>query len=203
MDQEKAKERKEKQLALIFDMDGVIIDNHAYHMEAWLQFAKKNDLHLSETEYKQKINGRTIGEIIRIFFPEEHNPDTIQKLGNEKEQYYRSLYFYKRKLMDGLIPLLKACKLQHIPCGIGSSAPPENISFIIEHFQIKKYFRSIVDGSNVTNGKPHPEVYLKVAKGLGISPEKCVVFEDALSGIQAAKNAGMKTIGSSNNPSRT
>ena len=184
-----------KERALIFDMDGVIIDNHIYHMEAWILFAKKYGLHLSEEEYKQKINGRTMGEIINLFFPLESNPDTIKKLGNEKEQCYRDLYFYKRKLMDGLFSLLKECKQKHIPCGIGSSAPPENISFIIEHFQIRKYFQSTVNGNQVVKGKPNPEVYLKVAKEIGISPEKCVVFEDALSGIQAAKSAGMKTIG--------
>lgn len=184
-----------KPAALLFDMDGVIVDNHYYHLQAWMEFSKRHGFHLDETEYKRHINGRTIAATMSHFFPEESDPYKITALGNEKEEIYRELYRPHQQPLKGLITFLELTTEAGISVGVGSSAPPANITFTLDGLGLRKYFKAIVNGSEVKTGKPDPEVYLKLADKLGAKAGDCIVLEDALSGIEAGKRAGAKVIG--------
>ncbi len=180
---------------LLFDMDGVIVDNHKYHLGAWIEFSKRHGFDLNEEEYKRHINGRTIVATMSHFFPAIKNRDEIMKLGNEKEEIYREIYRAHQKPVEGLVDFLEEAQSAGIKIGVGSSAPPENIVFTLDGLDLRKYFRVIVNGSEVSTGKPHPEVYLKLAEKLGVDPRSSIVLEDALSGIEAGRASGAKVIG--------
>lgn len=181
-------------LGVIFDMDGVIVDNHHYHYKAWQAMFEKYRLDISELQYMENINGRTLPEILAYIFKKEITQDELSRYGNEKESLYRELYRSDIVPVKGLPEFLNALKAEDIPVAVGTSSTQENIDFTLELTALRKYFDRIIDGSMVTQGKPNPQVYLKAAKTLALPAEKCVVFEDALSGIEAAKRAGCKVI---------
>lgn len=112
----------------------------------------------------------------------------------EKEALYRKIYKPFIKPVEGLIPFLEILKKMNIPIGMATSGIQVNIDFMFEHIPIEKYFKVIVNSAHIQNGKPHPEIYLKTASLLSISPENCLVFEDAAVGIKSAKAAGMKVV---------
>ncbi len=176
-------------------MDGVIVDNHPFHMKAWLQFFADHDIPMTEEEYKQQINGRPLADIIPRYFGKEYTPEMSQKLGEEKETAYREIYKDDIVPTPGLVAFLEMLEEKNIPKAIATSAPPSNVEFTLGSTGLKKYFPIITDDSMITKGKPDPEVYLKSAEQLHTPPERCIVFEDAILGIQAGKNAGMKVVG--------
>lgn len=183
-----------KTLAIIFDMDGVIVDNHQYHLRSWLSFFERNGIQMTETEYKEKVNGRVMHTVLPTILGRSLSPDEIRTLGEQKETEYRDLYRSEIEPTPGLVDFLQELQQQDIPRAIATSAPPSNVDFTLEGTQLRKYFPVIVDDTMVTTGKPDPEVYLKSAEQLGMPPEQCVVFEDAILGIQAGKNAGMPVV---------
>lgn len=189
-------------IALLFDMDGVIVDNHEFHLKSWLGFFEKHDIKISEEEYKAKINGRTMENIIPKLFGRDMSHEEIWEIGEEKEALYRELYRPHIKPTEGLITFLSEVVKQGILRTVSTSAPPANVDFTLKHTGLRSYFPTIIDSTMVTHGKPDPEVYLKSAEALGMEPSQCVVFEDAILGIQAGKNAGMKVVGVATTHSR-
>ncbi|WP_258104926.1 HAD family phosphatase [Marinoscillum sp. MHG1-6] len=184
----------EKEIGLIFDMDGVIVDNHEFHFLAWQQLASKRGISISEEFYRENMNGRTIDELVRVVFQLEVSKEEAREIGREKEETYRELYREKRTAMKGLIPFLEAAKDLEIPMIVGTSAPYENVTYTLDDLDLRKYFLGVVDDSMVAKGKPDPEVYLKCASAIDRDPANCIVFEDAVSGIKAGKSAGAKVI---------
>ncbi len=184
-----------KQIAIIFDMDGVIVDNHHYHLKSWLSFFDKYHISMSEEEYKKQINGRTMEEILPKLMNRELSPAEITRYGEEKEALYRALYQDSIAPTPGLQAFLLELEEKRIPKAVATSAPPVNVKFTLENTQLASLFPVVVDDTMVSRGKPDPEVYLTTAKKLDIPPSQCVVFEDALLGIQAGKRAGMKVVG--------
>ncbi|MEQ9438335.1 MAG: HAD family phosphatase [Cyclobacteriaceae bacterium] len=182
-------------IALLFDMDGVIVDNHQFHLKSWLAFFEKYEITMSEQEYKAKVNGRTMSAILPDLLNREMSEEEIHEIGEEKEALYRQMYQPYIKPTPGLVSFLGDLSRQQILRTVSTSAPPENVDFTLKHTGLRSYFPTIIDATMVTQGKPHPEVYLKSAEALGVKPEYCVVFEDAILGIQAGKNAGMKVVG--------
>lgn len=180
--------------AVIFDMDGVIVDTNSYHKISLKQFCEKYGYRLNEEDLISKIYGRTNNEWIRNIFgplPKEK----ILELGEEKEAMFRALYKDVIKPLSGLDSFLKELEDRSIPKAIGTSAPRSNVDFVLEHTHLRKYFTTILDQSDVEHGKPNPEIYLKVAKRLGFPPQQCIVFEDSLSGVESAQRAGAKVVG--------
>lgn len=180
--------------AVIFDMDGVIVDTNPYHKISLKQFCEKYGYRLNEEDLIGKIYGRTNNEWIRNIFgplPKER----ILELGEEKEAMFRALYKDVIKPLSGLDNFLKELEDRSIPKAIGTSAPRSNVDFVLEHTHLRKYFTTILDQSDVEHGKPNPEIYLKVAHRLGFSPQQCIVFEDSLSGVESAQRAGAKVVG--------
>ncbi|WP_258097868.1 HAD family hydrolase [Marinoscillum pacificum] len=190
------------QIGLIFDMDGVIVENHQYHYLAWQKIAAKHGITIDEVFYREKMNGRTLKKLMKVVFEREMSDEEAKSIGLEKEAIYRDLYKDHRKPTTGLIKFLEEAKEKGIPMAVGTSAPKENVEFTLDDLDLRKYFVGVVDDSMVVHGKPDPEVYLKGAELVNRKPEDCIVFEDAVSGIQAGKDAGSKVIGLATSHSR-
>lgn len=180
--------------AVIFDMDGVIVDNATYHFEAWQEACARHGITLTSERYQNELNGRTMSDTLRILFERDLTQEEIRAFEKEKEAKYRELYGPYIKPVPGLIKLLEELKEKSIPTAVATSAPPENVDFTLDGTQTRSFFQSIIDASMVSQGKPHPEVYLRSAEALETDPQRCIVFEDAIMGIQAGKNAGMKVV---------
>ena len=181
--------------AIIFDLDGTLIDNNAYHIEAWKVFYDKIGKPFSKEEYTNNINGRINSDIFNYIFDSNLNTELLENYSTEKETLYRELYKPHIKAIDGLIDFLEELEKANIPKAIATSGLVPNINFMFEHVPIKKYYAEIIDASQVTKGKPHPEIFLKAATAVNANPKNCVAFEDSIAGIRSAKAAGMKVVG--------
>jgi beta-phosphoglucomutase len=183
-----------EKFAVIFDMDGVIIDSNPYHKEAWLQFAEKYKVELKEEEVPEKIFGKTNTTALRDVFQREFSPEENEKLGEEKEAIYRELHEKDLAPIEGLRSFLEMLKQHQIPMAVATNAPVSNVNFIMDKTGLRHYFKIVIDSSSVKHGKPDPEIYLKSAEKLGVPPERCIVMEDSVPGAEAGIRAGMKVI---------
>jgi len=181
-------------MAFIFDMDGVIVDNHEWHLKAFIEFGKKYNKKITREGFG-KYFGCTNSVIMKSLFGETISEAEIKAFADEKEDIYRNLYKPFIRPVDGLPAFLEFASSNGIPVGLATSAPEQNVEFTLEYTGLKKYFNAITDSSMVTLGKPDPQVYLVTAGKLGVHPSECIVFEDSVPGIMAAKNAGMHVIG--------
>jgi beta-phosphoglucomutase family hydrolase len=180
--------------AVIFDLDGTLIDNNSYHIEAWKVFYDKIGKPFSKEDYMQNINGRVNSDIFNYIFSTTLSPEMIEMYSNEKEAMYRELYKSHIKPVNGLIDFLEELEKEKIPKAIATSGLSPNINFMFEHVPIKKYYADVIDASKITKGKPHPEIFLKAADAVHANPKNCIAFEDSVAGIRSAKAAGMKVI---------
>lgn len=184
-----------KKFAVLFDMDGVIVDTNPAHKKAILKFCSRYDKNLSDEDMKKFIWGRTNKEWIRHLFGEGISDAQLKIYADEKELLFRTIYEPDVKLLNGLEQFLKMLEENNIPKAIGTSAPRANVDFIFKHTGIEKYFDTVLDERAVTIGKPNPEIYLKAATALNFDPVDCIVIEDSLAGIESGKRAGCKVIG--------
>jgi beta-phosphoglucomutase-like phosphatase (HAD superfamily) len=191
-----------KKFGIIFDMDGVIVDNHEFHFKAWQKMCEKYGKPLDHEAYRDHMNGRTLNEVVEYIFDEPMTKEKVREIGMEKEELYRKLYQPYLTPTMGLLKLLGDAWDAGIPMIVGTSAPQPNVHFTIEGLGIGHYFKDILDERAVTKGKPNPEIYQKCAKAAGLSNSDCVVIEDAISGIKAGKAAGSKVIGVASSHSR-
>ncbi len=180
--------------AVIFDLDGTLIDNNAYHIEAFRAFYDKIGKPFTLDEYKQHINGRVNREIFNYVFNTTLTPEKVEEYTNEKEGLYRELYGAHIKPITGLIDFLTELEAAKIPKAVATSGIIPNINFMFEHIPIRNYFFSVIDSTQITHGKPHPEIFLKAAVSVNAVSSECIAFEDSLPGIQSAKAAGMKVV---------
>ncbi|GAB4046552.1 HAD family hydrolase [Spirosoma litoris] len=180
--------------AALFDMDGVLIDNANFHINAWLQFAQQHNRPLTKDQYLENINGRVSADAMAYVFQRPISPGELIVLTEEKEAIYRELYRPHLQPAPGLLGFLTALKAQHVKLAVGTSAPESNVVFTLDGLPLRPYFDAIVDASMVHKGKPDPEIYLTAANRVGVEPARCVVFEDAFAGIEAGLRAGMKVI---------
>jgi beta-phosphoglucomutase family hydrolase len=180
--------------ALILDMDGVIIDSNPLHREAWRVYNRRFGLETTE-EMFSRMYGKRNDEIIRDFYGRGLPEKEVENRGAEKEHLYRELM--AGRIEEFLVPGLREFLSRHAeaPLGVGTNAEPANVDFVLDSAGIRRYFRVVVDGHQVTHPKPHPEVYLTVAALLERQPADCIVFEDSHSGVQAALAAGMRVVG--------
>ena len=177
----------------IFDMDGTMVDNMMVHHRAWQRKLAEIGLELSLEEVRQSIHGIN-EEIIERLFGDRFTPDERRRIAGEKEAAYRDIFLPELKLLDGLDAFLQAAHALQTPMGIGTAAPRENVDFVLDNLHLRPLFRAVIDAKLVTKGKPDPEVFLKVAEGLALAPEQCLVFEDSPTGAEAARRAGMPAI---------
>jgi beta-phosphoglucomutase family hydrolase len=177
----------------IFDFDGVIVDSHPVHVRAWKEFLASAGKTVSEEQLQFVLDGRTRNDILRHFLGEM---DDVQmaEYGLRKEQYFRNEAAHVRTA-EGLLDFLEFLQSEQLALAVASSGSRSRIHFLLQRFGLTKYFREVVTGDQVEQGKPHPAVFLKAALQLGIDPAELIVFEDAVSGVKAARSAGMKCIG--------
>ncbi|MES2733399.1 MAG: HAD family phosphatase [Bacteroidota bacterium] len=181
--------------AVLFDMDGVIVDSNPYHKLAFQAFLKQYNISLTDDELKIHVYGRTNQEGMPFIFQRELSSEELLERANEKEAMFRDIYQTDIAPVNGLIPFLQRLRTHHIPTAVGTAAPTANLNFILDALDIRPYFDALLDSSYVTRGKPDPEIYLKAAAKLGVEPANCIVIEDSLAGVLAGLNAGMKVIG--------
>ena len=179
--------------AYIFDMDGTMIDNVPYHIKAWKEFSRKYGNELSERDivgwmgmtnraYQERILGRKVDDA------------ESSRMSEEKEVIYRELYRPHMRPAPGLTRLLDLATAKGVRLAVASGAPKDNINFILDGLGLRRYFPVLVDDSTYSRGKPDPECFLTAARMLGVEPKDCIVFEDAVKGVQAGKAAGMEVI---------
>lgn len=175
-------------------MDGVIVDSNPFHKIALKQFCRAHGHDLTEEELREKIYGRRNQDwLINVFG--HLDTENMKSYADEKEALFRKVYDKDIKPVDGLPAFLKKLSDLRIPLAIATSAPRANVDFTLLKTGLGHYFKTILDDTYVSKGKPYPEVYLKTAKALNYKPQNCVVFEDSLAGVEAAKKAGCKVVG--------
>lgn len=180
---------------VIFDMDGVLVNNMSVHFRAFAAMAERYNLTAEQGVDFSHLNGRGNDDIINALFPPHIVAEKgVEALAQEKEALYREIYAPTIAPVAGLRELLQGLRERGLRCAVGSSGPRVNVDFVLEKCDIEPFFEVRISGDMVTRCKPDPEIFLTAASRLGLQPEECLVFEDANSGIAAAKAAGMKVI---------
>ena len=183
--------------ACLFDLDGVLVDTAKYHYLAWRRLA--NELGFEFTEYDNErlkgisrmasleilleIGGKTFDEVTKLALTEKKNAWYVEYIAK----------IHESEILPGVENFLKSLRQAGIKTALGSVS--KNAMTILKGINLLQYFDAIIDGTKVVNAKPDPEVFLKGAQELGVAPENCVVFEDAIAGIEAAHSAGMHAVG--------
>ena len=180
-------------LALIFDLDGVIVDSMPVHERAWRQYLES--LGLDAGDIPARMHGRRNDEIVRDFLGDEVDRQTVLAHGAAKERLFRNML--REQLRQHLVPGIAEFldRISGAPIALATNAERANIDFTLDGAGLRPYFDAIVDGSEVARPKPAPDVYLRAAELLNIPPRNCVVFEDSPVGVASALAAGMRVVG--------
>ena len=182
-------------MGAIFDWDGVVIDSSSHHEESWERLAAETGFALPPDHFKKGF-GMKNAFIIPKLLKWTEAPDDVLRLSLRKEELYRDVVVERGIApLPGVTGWLDELRRYGIPCAIGSSTERLNIDTILRVLGIGHYFSAIVSADDVSHGKPDPEVFLTAAQRIEREPARCVVFEDALVGIEAAHRGGMKVIG--------
>lgn len=179
-------------LAVIFDMDGVLVDSYHAHFESWKHVYSELDVEYTDAMFAADF-GRTSRDIL-VHKLGDVTDAKVRELDDRKEAYYREIIRANFPTMDGAADLVHALADAGFKLAVGSSGPPENVALVLEMFSGGARFKAAVTGVDVTRGKPDPQVFLLAAERLGIPPADCAVVEDAVHGITAARRAGMTAI---------
>jgi beta-phosphoglucomutase len=183
--------------ACIFDLDGVIVDTAKYHFIAWKALAEELGFEFT-VEDNERLKGvsrmsslEILLEIGGLQFSEPEKRTMAEKKNSLYVTYIEEMT--PEEILPGVPQLLKELRDTGIKIALGSAS--KNSPMILDRIQLTEMFDAVVDGNSITEAKPNPEVFLKGAEWLGVLPENCVVFEDAIAGIEAARNAGMCCVG--------
>ncbi|MDJ1483783.1 HAD family phosphatase [Cytophagaceae bacterium YF14B1] len=183
----------EKKFGLIFDMDGTMVDNMMVHHHAWQKKLAEVGLELTLDEVVANCHGKNDDILVRLF-GDKYTFEERDRISSDKEARYREIFLSQLKLVEGLPELLEEAYQAGIPMGIGTAARFENVDYVLDNLNIRHYFKAVVVDRDVTNGKPDPEVFFKVADQMEVPYANCLVFEDSPTGAKTARNAGMKAI---------
>lgn len=177
-------------------MDGVIVDTNPHHRIAWREYYQRNGKTLSDDDFIQYVSGKHNSDIVaHLFANQTLTLDEVVRLSNEKEALFRELYSPVITPVFGLVDFLKALKEAGIRTAVATSAPVENLDFVVNALGIRSYFDALLNESMVSHPKPDPEIYQKAMEMLGVEPGDSVIFEDSMTGIQAAKASGAYVVG--------
>lgn len=184
--------------AVIFDMDGVIVDSEPSHKKVFEKILKNLNLEISEEEYLSFI-GTSNTHMWTILKKNYDLKETIEELvSNQIKENIEDFRRSNEKPIPGIVDLLKKLKNNDISTAVASSSPTEGIKLVLEKFRIEDYFDNILSGENLKRGKPAPDIFLMTANKLNVEPKHCVVIEDSENGVKAARSAGMRCIGFQN-----
>jgi len=183
--------------AIIFDLDGVIVDTARYHFSAWQRLAHEMGIDFTEVENEQLKGVSRVDSLKKIlkWGRIEKTEDEQVILCERKNDWYKESIadMQPSELLPGVADFLASCLADNLKIGIGSAS--KNTPTVLKAVGIYDMFGAIIDGNSVINGKPHPEVFLKGCNQLGVEPAKTIVFEDAFAGVTAAKSGGMLAVG--------
>jgi beta-phosphoglucomutase len=181
------------QMGVIFDLDGVLVDTGWAHKQSWYDLAEKEGFDMSD-DFFYKTFGMRNDLIIPMLAGQGASSEEVERLSQWKEERYREIIAEKLTLPSGVGELLNDLKGSGFLMAVGSSAPKANLDLVLERVKIRNYFDACVTGEEVVEGKPAPETFVKAAQKLGLSPDCCVVVEDAVQGVEAGKAAGMPVV---------
>jgi beta-phosphoglucomutase len=188
--------------AVIFDLDGVLVDTYRTHFDSWQMLCRQWDLSMTESQFAATF-GRTTREVVAEFWSaRQFSPAEVEAIDIRKEALFRDRLRRNFPVMDGAVKLIDDLQQSGVALAIGSSAPPDNVWLSLDLLNRRGAFASVVTGADVSLGKPDPEVFLRAAEQLSVRPRSCVVIEDAPAGVSAALAAGMKCVGLAS-PGRT
>ncbi len=185
--------------AVLWDMDGTLVDSAEYHWQAWRDTMSREGFPVTREQFLATFGQRN-DSILRQWLGEKATPELIERIGNAKEALYRQhVREHGIAALPGALEWVNLLYGQGWGQAIASAAPRANIETILDVLHASMCFQAIVSAEDVRRGKPDPEVFLVAATKLGVAPEHCIVVEDAQHGIEAARAAGMKSIGVSQN----
>ncbi len=180
--------------AFIFDMDGTLVDNMQFHTRAWQQMLAEEGVEMDAHQFLVKTAGKTNREILPTIFGEISECELV-RLSLRKEELYRGFFIEHRRPVPGTVQFLEAARNAGIKMAVATAAPDANVEFILDGLDLRRFFDAVTTAADIKNGKPDPEIFLTSAEKLGIKPENCIVFEDAINGLEAARRAKMVAIG--------
>ena len=183
-----------KHSAVIWDMDGTLVDTAELHFQAWRQTAAAMGKPFSRADFAATF-GKRNPEIIRQLYGATYSDAEIADWGFRKEEHYKSVARKGVELLPGVRPLLEGLYALGFKQAIGSSAPRGNLDLITAITRTQDFFETVVSMEDTQRGKPDPQVFLVAAERMAVPPGRCLVMEDAVAGVQAAKSGGMKCIG--------
>jgi beta-phosphoglucomutase family hydrolase len=178
--------------AALWDMDGVLVDTGEFHFKAWKQTFEELGVAFDREDFRNTFGMNNAG-ILEWVYGKKPTPEAVSQVSDKKESLFRELIKGKAELLPGVLGWLRQFQTWDIKQAITSSAPPKNIEVLVAELKIEKFFDAIVSGFDLP-GKPNPDVFLKAANTIRVRPEKCIVIEDAIAGVEGAKRAGMKCI---------
>jgi len=181
--------------AVLWDMDGTLIDSRDYHWQAWRETMESEGHPITFDQFAATFGWRN-DTILRAFYGFDLPPDDVDRIGGVKEERYRRLVRARGiELLPGVGRRLDRLKAAGWRQAVASSAPRANIAAILDALKLEHVFDAIVSAEDVQRGKPDPQVFLVAADRVSVPPARCIVLEDAPAGIEAARRAGMKSIG--------
>jgi HAD superfamily hydrolase (TIGR01509 family) len=180
--------------AVVFDMDGVLVDSGAHHREAWTRMLAELGITAAPGFWRQTI-GRPSVEAVPLLLGEPVAPAEARRLARRKQEHYLILAASGPRAVPGIPAFVELLEAQGVPLAVATSARRSDALALLGPLGLLERFRTVVTVEDVARGKPDPEVYLLAARRLGVSPEACLVFEDAIVGVQAALRAGMRAFG--------
>ncbi len=180
-------------MALLFDLDGVIVDSMPVHAEVWRTYLERAGV--SGDDIVRRMHGKRNDEIVRSLFGAHLSEEEVFAHGAAKEALYRDTI--KPRIRECLVPGVEEFLARHtgMPMGLATNAEPENAAFVLRHCGLSRYFQVVVDGHQVRRAKPEPDIYLRAAELLGADPASCIIFEDSPTGVRAARRAGARVVG--------
>ncbi len=179
--------------AFLFDLNGTMIDDMQYHINAWHRILSELGANISLEQMKEECYGKN-DELLERMLPGRFTREEISTMSFEKEKQYQEDYKPQLALLPGLHIFLQNAVTQRIQMAIGSAAIIFNIDFVLDNLNLRSYFDVIVGAEDVKASKPDPETYLSCSCKLGIDPADCIVFEDSVKGVESALLAGMKAV---------
>lgn len=185
-----------KLAGILWDMDGTLVDTKELHFHSWINTLRRYEIPYSREIFDQ-IFGLGLEESLKALFGDMYSVDLLHTAGWEKEESFRKAMLGNITPLPGVINLLESFKDADIPQAVASSAPPENVAAILDELKIRPYYRTVVSAKDLP-GKPDPSIFLTAARDLQAPPKECIIIEDSVHGVEAARRAGIKCVAVTN-----
>jgi len=187
--------RDDRAQAAIFDMDGVVVDSGPYHRAAWRALLRELGVEAPDGEFWRLTIGRPVEEALPLLLGRELSAHEIARYSKRKTDLYHRLAEGRFQPIPGVVGFVRALAKANVPRALATSASSHSVDAVLTDLGLSPHFPVVVTADDVDRGKPDPEVYLAAAFRLRMAPPACVVFEDSLVGVEAARRAGMRAIG--------